>query len=188
MLVGCCLFPVGCGDDEQQSKPASTSSTQVAHVDGVTFHYDPEVLTLSDVRLAVPPEGKTTSFAVKLVPISDVQSGDERTCGEADSQDHPCTLAEEPGLTLALLERPYDSYSQSWLSAQHASTVDTATIDGTQGITVDGGIENDLRVTYTLVPVDGRALLIKRQEDGESRREGAAIAQAAASIDLPEPS
>ena len=85
---------------------------------------------------------------------------------------------------MALLERPFDLYEQALRSSEMAGSIAPATVAGTEGISIDGGTEDGLEVEYRLVPVDNRALLIKRQRDSQSPSEKDALEEVVASLDL----
>ena len=127
----------------------------------MTFDYDPQVLSLSDIELPLPPDGTTKTFAIKLVPAREVEKGADDMCGDEEGEARPWRAA-NPGYEL----RPVE-------------------IDGAEGLALAGGIEEGLEVDYTIVPVEDRALLIKRQSDGESPAEEAAIAAVLGSLELP---
>ena len=146
---------------------------KTGHVGEVTFTYDAEQLVPADVEIAIPPDGTSRSFAVKLLPATGPHADDE----------HPAV--DEPGLTLALLERPYKAYADAWRKGALAEAINEATIDGTAGITVDAGVVDGMQVEYTLVPVGTRALLVSSQSEGEAPALEAAMAAVVASIDLP---
>jgi hypothetical protein len=87
-------------------------------------------------------------------------------------------------LTLALLERPFERYEEALRSSELAGTIAPTTVDGTDGIAIDGGTEGGLEVEYRLVPVDNRALLIKLQHNGQSATEEEALEEVVENLDL----
>ncbi|MGX7894829.1 hypothetical protein [Tsuneonella sp. HG222] len=146
---------------------------KTGHVGEVTFTYDAEQLVPADVEIAIPPDGTSRSFAVKLLPATGPHADD----------DHPAV--DEPGLTLALLERPYKAYADEWSEGALGEAINEATIDGAAGITVEAGVVEGMQLEYTLVPVGSRALLVSSQSEGATPALDAAIAAVVASIDLP---
>jgi len=156
------------------------------NVGDVTFEYDSRLLASAEVQLAVPAAEESGSFAVKLIPARDLKRADAPACANAAPDDErPCTLADQPGISFALLERPFATYSRALQASDLGAALHPRTVDGVEGVSVDAGVEGGLQVEYTLVPVESRALLIKRQADGETEEEHAALAAVMASLDLP---
>ena len=178
------LSLAGCTGEDGHDAPRA-APTQSANIGSVTFDYDPQVLSLSDIELPLPPDGTVRTFAIKLVPAREIEKGADDMCGDEEGEARPCTLADEPGITLALLEQPFETYSEAWRAANPGSELRPVEIDGAEGLALAGGIEEGLEVDYTIVPVEDRALLIKRQSDGESPAEEAAIAAVLGSLELP---
>ena len=175
------LAATACG---QQAQEGDGSTVRGAAANGflgsVTYRYDPVLLTAADVRIAIPPQQDEGVYAIKLIPARSVEGSPETCPAGAET----CPVELQPGLTMALLERPFEGYEEALRSSEWADGIAPATVGGTEGIAIDGGTEGGLEVEYRLVPVDNRALLIKLQRDGESPSEEAALEDVIENLDL----
>lgn len=175
------LVATACGQGTQEGDgPAARGAAAQGFLGSVTYHYDPVLLTAADVRVAVPARDDENAYAIKLIAARIVEGSPDTCPGGAET----CPIELQPGLTLALLERPFDRYEQALRSSDLAGGIAPATVGGTEGIAIDGGIEGGLEVEYRLVPVDNRALLIKLQRGGESPAEEAALEDVVDKLDL----
>jgi len=168
----------GCGSSREDS-PARSTTTE-GHIGPVTYRYDPALLTAADVRVSFPVALGHEIYAVKLLPARGIEGSPDLCPDEAEG----CPVEVQPGLTLALLEQPYERYAEALGGSDLAQAADPTTVAGEEGLVVDGGSEDGLEVEYHLVPVDNRALLIMRQRDDQSPEEKQALDQVVASLDL----
>ena len=175
------LIAAACGQREQQGEvPNEPGVAANGFLGKVTYRYDPVLLTSANVQIAIPPHEEEEAYAVKLLPARGIEGSPDVCPGGAEA----CPVEVQPGLSLALLERPFDMYEQALRESDLADGIETTTVAGTQGIAIDGGTEDGLEVEYRLVPVDNRALLIKRQRDSQSPSEKDALEEVVASLDL----
>lgn len=175
MLTGACGQPNGDGSPEPDRHPAADG-----FLGPVSYRYDPVLLTSANVRVPVPARESEEAYAVKLLPERGVQGSPEVCPGREET----CPVEVQPGLTLALLERPFARYEEALRASNLAEAIVPTTIAGAEGIAVDAGTEGGLEVEYSLVPVDNRALLIMRQRDDQNPEEKQALDDVVASIDL----
>lgn len=159
---------------------ASRSDDRIRHLGPVTYSYDPVVLTAANVRIAVPPGTRLSVVAEKLVPVRSA-AGSGALCPKGRTA---CPIEDQPGLTLALLERPYASYIEALRTSDMAGRLLPAAIDGHEGIALDLGASDGIATQYRIVPLGERALLIKLQFGEENRAEDGALEEAAESIDI----
>ena len=181
--VACVLLALAgaCGQRDREAGAATKSGPAVdGYLGPVTYRYDPVLLTSANVRIAVPAREGEEAYAVKLLPARGVEGSPELCPGGVEA----CPVEVQPGLTLALLERPFDRYEAALRASELAEGVTATTVDGTEGIAVNAGTEGGLEVEYRIVPVDNRALLIMRQRDDQSPAEKEALEDVVASIDL----
>ena len=175
------LAATACGQQGQDGDvPGEPGPSAAGFLGAVTYHYDPVLLTAANVRVAVPARQGEDAYAIKLIPARGVEGSPDMCPGDAES----CPVELQPGLTLALLERPFERYEQTLRASELASGISLATVDGAEGIAIDGGTEGGLEVEYRLIPVDNRALLIKLQRDGESASEEAALEDVVDNLEL----
>lgn len=166
--------------DLSASIPAGSETMSTAHLGAVTYRYDPAVLRAANVRIAIPPSEEALAYGTKLVPSRSVV-GDEALC-PGDVTDCPVEL--QPGVTLALLERPLASYLDALQDSEFAGRIRPTVIDDSQGVSVKLEPEDGFEVTYRFARVRGRTLAIKIQRDGENAAEDAAMSGVIGSIDL----
>ena len=69
------LFSLAGCTGEDGHDPARAAPTQSANIGSVTFDYDPQVLSLSDIELPLPPDGSARTFAIKVVPARAAGAG-----------------------------------------------------------------------------------------------------------------
>lgn len=174
------LVAAACGQTDREGEPDESGAAASGSLGTVTYRYDPVLLTAANVQIAIPPGEKEEAYAIKLLPARGVEGSPDVCPGGAEA----CPVEVQPGLSMALLERPFDLYEQALRSSEMAGSIAPATVAGTEGIAIDGGTEDGLEVEYRLVPVDNRALLIKRQRDGQSPSEKDALEEVVASLDL----
>jgi hypothetical protein len=174
------LAATACGQGTQDGGVPARGAAAHGFLGSVTYHYDPELLTAASVRVAVPARDDENTYAIKLIAARTVEGSPDMCPGGAET----CPIELQPGLTLALLERPFERYEQALRSSDLAGDIAPTTVGGTEGITIDGGTEGGLEVEYRLVPVDNRALLIKLQRGGESPAEEAALEEVIENLDL----
>jgi hypothetical protein len=178
---GLLMLIAACG---QQGADADTATRKGPVADGflgpVTYRYDPVLLTSANVRIAVPAREDEEAYAVKLLPARGIQGSPDVCPGGTET----CPVEVQPGLTLALLERPFERYQEALQASELGDAIAATTVAGTDGLAVDAGTEGGLEVEYRLVPVDNRALLIMRQRDNQSPEEKQALADVVASIEL----
>ena len=175
------LVAAACGQRDQQAEVPREPGVAADGVLGrVTYRYDPVLLTSANVQIAIPPREEKEAYAVKLLPARGVGGSPDVCPGGAET----CPVDVQPGLSLALLERPFDRYEQALRESDLGDDIEPITIAGRQGIMIDGGTEDGLEVEYRLVPVDNRALLIKRQRDNQSPEEKEALENVVASLDF----
>jgi hypothetical protein len=146
----------------------------------VTYRYNPLLLAPANVRIAVPARHDEEANAVKLLPERGIEGSPDVCPGRAEN----CPVEVQPGLTLALLERPFERYEEALRASGLAAAIAPTTVAGIEGIAFDAGTEDGLEVEYQLVPVDNRALLIMRQRDNQSAEEVQALDDVVASLDL----
>src|SRR5690606_19217522 len=72
----------------------------------VTYRYDRRFLTVVNVLTAVPPAEQSDIRAIKFVPTRSAEGSVDLCPGSAAT----CPLEDQPGVSIALLERPYDRY------------------------------------------------------------------------------
>lgn len=181
--VACALLTMAgaCGQQERQAgAPTSSGPAADGFLGPITYRYDPLLLTAANVRIAVPAREGEEAYAVKLLPERGIQ-GSPDVCpgGEAT-----CPVEVQPGVTLALLERPFERYEEALRASELAEQIAPTTVAGAEGIAFGTGKEGGLEVEYQLVPVDNRALLIMRQRDDQSPEEKQALDDVVASLDL----
>lgn len=172
------LATAACG--QKQDSPEVQGDEAHGFLGPVTYRYDPALLTAANVRIAVPARANEEANAVKLLPARGIEGSPDMCPAGAET----CPVEVQPGLTLALLERPFDRYEQALRASELAEGLAPVTVGGVEGIAIDGGTENGLEVEYRLVPVNNRALLIKRQRDSQSASEQAALDDVVDSLDL----
>ena len=144
----------------------------------VSYRYDPAVLGTATVRLPVPGQGDSPVYGTKLLPLRGV-SGAAELCPENTVD---CRLEDQPGITLALLERPFAFYEQALRDSGLSGQMEPVAFAGTNGIAIDAGRKDGLARSYRIAPVNGRALLVQIQLDGETPAEEEAIEQVVESI------
>jgi len=174
------LVAAACGQTDREGVANESGAASTGFLGKVTYRYDPVLLTAANVQIAIPPHEEEEAYAVKLLPARSIEGSPELCPGGAET----CPVDVQPGLSMALLEQPFGLYAQALRESELADDIETTTIAGAQGIAIDGGTENGLEVEYRLVPVDNRALLIKRQRDNQSPEEKDALENVLASLDL----
>jgi hypothetical protein len=177
-FVGMLLLAAACGRDRNQP------DVRGAEVDGflgpVTYRYDPSLLTAANVLIAVPARQEEEVYAVKLLPARGVE-GSPDLCPDGAQA---CPVEVQPGVTLALLERPFERYADAVRASELAPEAAPTEVAGAEGIAIDAGTEDGLKVEYRIIPVDNRALLIMRQRDHQNAGERQALDDVVASLDL----
>lgn len=179
LMLAASACGLGGGGTESPDGPPDPHAT-TGHLGTVSYSYDPAVLKAANVRIAVPPRKEAVIYGVKLLPSRGI-GGVPALCPEGEET---CSLEEQPGLTLALLERPYATYEEALRASELEDGIRPADVAGAEGIAFRLVQENGPVAEYRLVPVAGRALLIMLQLDGENAAEERALAQVIASIDL----
>jgi len=174
------LLLAAAGCNPARDEPPTQSATTEGHLGPVTYRYDHALLTAANVRIDFPAALGQDTYAVKLLPARGIEGSPDLCPDGAEA----CPVEVQPGLTLALLERPYEQYEESVRAGELAEEIAPTTVAGAEGIAIDAGVEDGLEVEYRLVPVDNRALLIKRQRDDQSESERQALEDVVASLDL----
>lgn len=164
--------------EESSPQALEQAADTAAFLGPVSYRYDPAVLGTATVQLPVPGQGDTPVYGTKLLPLRGV-SGAAELCPE-DTVD--CRLEDQPGITLALLERPFAIYEQALRESELSGQMEPVVFAGTNGIAIDAGREGDLALSYRIAPVNDRALLVQIQRDGETPAEEEAIGQVVESI------
>jgi hypothetical protein len=172
------LALAACG--QTRDEPPAPRVTTEGFLGAVTYRYDPALLTAADVRVSFPAALGQDLYAVKLVPARGISGSPDLCPGAADG----CPVELQPGVTLALLERPFDRYADAVQASELAPESAPTIVAGVEGIAIDAGTEGGLEVEYQIVPVDNRALLIMRQRDDQSPAEKQALDDVVASLDL----
>jgi hypothetical protein len=168
----------GCGSSRED--PPTRQAMANGFLGPVTYRYDPALLTAADVRVSFPAALGQDMYAVKLLPARGIE-GSSDLCPDGAQG---CPVEVQPGVTLALLERPFERYADAVQSSELAPEAAPTTVAGVEGIAIDAGTEGGLEVKYQIVPVGNRALLIMRQRDDQSPEEKRALDKVVASLDL----
>lgn len=180
-----------CGrQDRPSEEPAASTATpddpdersHVGLLGPVTYRYDPTVLTAANVQIAVPPAEEPGIYGFKLVPARDIAGTGNLCPGNRTA----CPIEDQPGLTMALLERPYTRYLDRLQESALAERIRPGAVGGVGGIALDLGEVEGLATQYRMVPVGERALLLKLQLDDEDPAEREAIEQVIETIALGE--
>lgn len=184
-VIALALTACGPGGETSPNETAGVidrgENEHAAFLGPVSYRYNRRVLTAANVRVAIPPEVRPNVNALKLVPARSAD-GSAPLCPPAAPPD--CPIEDQPGVSLALLERPYQSYSDALQASDLADRVAPVTVGGAEGIAVDFGDLDGLQTEYRLVPMGERALLLKLQFNGQSASELAAMRGVIESIDL----
>lgn len=182
ILPVCAAFALAsCGPaDQPAGQVAERRGETTGYVGPVSFRYDPLLLTPADVTIAIPLRAGADAAAIKLVPAEAIRLADD----PCDAANETCLADTLPGVTLALLERPYDHYADALREEKPEGALAPVEIGGAQGVAFGGESDDGRAIEYLLVPVKNRALLIGLQENGETAREQAALRDVIASIAL----
>ena len=172
--------PGGDSPTEPAWAASGVDQEQAAHLGPVTYRYNRRVLTAANVRLAVPPGNEANTNALKLVPARSA-GGVPGLC-PANAGD--CPVEDQPGVSLALLERPYQRYSQALVASDLADRIVPVRVGGVEGIAIDFGELDGLDTEFRLIPLGERALLLRLQLNGQNTAERAALERVIETIDL----
>jgi hypothetical protein len=177
-LIVVLVLTSACGADRKQ--PEVRGVEVGGFLGPVTYRYDPSLLTAANVRISVPARQEEEVYAVKLLPARGIEGSPDVCPGGAEA----CPVEVQPGVTLALLERPFERYAAAVQASELAPGAAPIVVAGAEGIAIDAGTEDGLQVEYRIVPVDNRALLIMRQRDDQSPEEKQALDEVVASLNL----
>lgn len=180
LALTACGGPADRQPGDAEATVAGTSEERPTFLGHITYRYDRGLLVTANVLLAIPPDAEPSINAIKLVPARGVTGKADLCPGEKAA----CPTEDLPGLSMALLERPYERYIAALEESDLADDIVPVTVDGAQGVAVRLGDRDGLDTEYRIVPVGEQALLLKLQLDGQSAEERAALARAIESIDL----
>ena len=154
----------------------------VARVGPLRFGYDRTALTLAELQIEVPPGYDDPVWAVKLIPADRARLLGEEGCRYGQSGlEETCNARDEPGLVLALLERPLADYRQAFAAQDLNDALAPARIDGAQGFSFTSQAEGS-GVEYRFVAVDQRTLLVARRFSAGQQAGAEAIDAVIASV------
>lgn len=171
ILVGLGLVSLfaGCGGQGNEAgEPAASSHAGLASAASATlgpirFEYDTAELILAELRIDLPPDYATQAWGVKLIPVERAaQLGQERCTYGQPGPMRLCAAEAEPGLMMALLERPLGEYRDDFSQARLGDVITPTRLDGQTGFSFTA--ESDgAGIEYRYIPVEERTLLVARQ-------------------------
>jgi len=163
LLAGCDSGSEGGG----QAGIAASSTPPHGGVDvtigSVRYSYDPRQLTAAEVLLVMPPSRDEQIWVTKLIPASRAAALGQDSCVYTLSgKTETCTTQKEPGLMLALLERPLEDYRQAFLKEGLGARLAGAQLDDSRGFSFTEQADG-ARTEYMFLPVNERTLLVAQQ-------------------------
>ncbi|MXO64238.1 hypothetical protein [Altericroceibacterium endophyticum] len=166
---------------------AFTSRIAEDHIGPFSYHYNREDFVRTEIEIAVPPIYDGTIWGVKLIPAKSAAKLGNASCDYNHSgEQQTCSAAKEPGLTMALLERPISNYGQAFINAGFSqSDLPEISLMDKQGFRVT--IARDGSETeYSFIPVEGRTLMLARQISNEASAYRTEIRDVMRSLKSPE--
>jgi hypothetical protein len=159
----------GCGgQSEEAAEPpasprASPDPAAFATLGPIRFEYDTAELTLAELPIDLPPDYATQAWAVKLIPVDRAaQLGQERCTYGQPGPMRLCVAEAEPGLVMALLERPLAEYRDDFSQARLGDEITPTQLDGQTGFSFTAEADG-AGIEYRYIPVEDRTLLVARQ-------------------------
>jgi hypothetical protein len=172
MLAGCGGdgVPEERPEDRQRAPPATPARPAVQDsqptsgtLGPLRFRYDATELTLAEVLLELPPAYVEQSWSTKLMPVARAALLGQDRCQYASSaRTEICDAEREPGLLLALLERPLSHYRDAFIQSGAEDALSPARLDGLDGFRFSDEQEG-ARTEYHFLPLRGRTLLVARR-------------------------
>ncbi|MBC7158476.1 MAG: hypothetical protein H5U21_00285 [Porphyrobacter sp.] len=159
----------GCGgQSEEAAEPpalpqASPDPVAFATIGPIRFEYDTAELTLAELPIDLPPDYATQAWAVKLIPVERAaQLGQVRCTYGQPGPVRLCVAEAEPGLVMALLERPLGEYRDDFTQARLGDAITPTQLNGQTGFSFTAE-SNGTGIEYRYIPVEERTLLVARQ-------------------------
>jgi hypothetical protein len=176
-VILCLSIPVllaGCdiGDGVMQGEESGSSSAAVDRaderspngvLDRIHYRYDPAQLITTEVQVRLPPDYENQFWATKLISASRAALLGQDQCRYGESERlQTCLADKEPGLMLALLERPLADYHAAFVEAGLQDELSPTHLDGSEGFTFSDGAGGS-GIEYRFLPFDERTVLVARQ-------------------------
>ncbi|BBC73730.1 conserved hypothetical protein [Altererythrobacter sp. B11] len=172
-------------ETEGPSTPLPMGPAGHGMIGPVAYTFDDEELTRTEVQLPVPPRYRDEVWAVKLIPRERAELLGQVACRYGDSaRDEVCTVEDEAGLALAMLERPIADYRKNFADSGFGEEqLGSVEIGGRIGFRYTASGENG-GVEYNFLPVAGRTLMIARKTEPDAAAANNAIGAVVAGLRL----
>ena len=194
LLLGCLLVPAACREepapaalaDPPPANIAPSPAPTIGSIGPIEYRFDPQRVSRAELQLAIPPGFTTTVWGIKLIPADRASELGENRCryGKVEKL-QACTVEEEDGLAMALLERPIADYRAAFAEAGiHEADLQASVISDRQGFRFTTP-ERIARTTYGFYPAGERTLLLAKRFSPGREELDPAIADALDSLRFP---